>query len=209
MGPLVARADLDVRDTRADEPPHRKSKATSDSDSDDNAAGSDVPRGAFPASLHGYADEMWSPAEYRDVEDGPISAWLDLNAASDTQVPRLREEDEIPAEGTAVDDDDDDDVVSVDDDLDIWTALMEAEKEKAIDRSAPTLLVCKGDLRLHIRYQERCGHGDAGCGVAYLLRRAASAGGPSSGVAVDAVSKPCEPLQSWDDYVKHRYRDHF
>ena len=83
-----------------------------------------------------------------------------------------------------------------------------SRKERVHRQRRPPLLVCKGDLRLDVRYQERGSHGDAGHGVAYLLRRAAHEGGAATGAA-NVLGPPCQPAQSWDKYNEFRFRDHF
>jgi len=134
--------------------------------------------GVFAAKVRGYSgDGRWAVSWH----DDEFSACVDLNGAEDEQVPQLS------ADGQGFDS----------------AEAVEAELEECIDRTVPPLRVCKGNLRLDVRWQERGGHSDAGCGIAYLLRRA---DGAAAGAAL--VGPPCQPEQSFDEHLRFRYRDH-
>ena len=200
FGPLVQHATVEVRVPPADTEPEELR----------GLSGRDC--GVFVARVRGYGPpgDRWTESyddEDRAVEGYP--ACVDLNGAKDEQVPRLRENTIV------VHDDDDDDEDDSDDEeqydgmpgVGVSANAVAAEKKGCFDSYAPPLLVCKGDLRLDVRYQQRGGHGDAGCGIAYLLRRAAHEGGAAASAA--KVGPQSGRAQTWDEYNEFRYRDHF
>jgi hypothetical protein len=194
MGPCVPLAHLEVM--------AQSSAATSGESLSSFEEG--TPKGTFRAAVtanfkvgYYWTTQYEGPAPYR--------ATLDMRACADELVPSLVED---------VDDGYVHDAADFDGECDEWQTgvpeALAAELEKVIDRDAPPLLLRAGDVRLDVRWMERGGHSDAGCGVAYLLRRDATEEDVASGAAAaQVVSAPCEQVQSWDRHQAFRFRDHF
>jgi histone H1/5 len=191
LGPTVPTAGVQVL---ASEPSERDSPFGIDPG---------APSGAFPAIVTGFSDDRFA-AQYGEKTPKPMRAWIDLRSGADESVPALRTQ---PA-GSGGESESDSESCGWDRDM-LWPTANSAEEERpaCLDAAAPPLPLRTGDLRFTVRWMERGGHGDAGCEMAYLLRRAPAASGAAA--PADAVTKPAKPELSWQDYREYRLRDWF